>query len=858
MDKKNQLANFFSQLASSFQKRKAFITVILLLSSLGINIYFRLYPAYFPQLKKQARINVENKLIGNITEYVNAEFPDYNPLIKEKIITETLKQQQKEPKGFQEKVTAEYKNLKDKFQDETGQTYLLGLDSYQWARYVENIVEKGHPGDRLVDGRPYDDHMLASKGSQVVYTQFFFYLPAYLYKTLSFFVSDINLERFLFYLPLFYTAIFLILIYFFTRYLFSNITAFFSVLFIGLNPSFFARTCAGWFDYDIFTLIFPLIIVWLLYLSVKTANHLPRLIFYSASAALFLGFYSYSWLGFWWIFIVVIGWFLYIVLNEYSINYKVSHKILIYLISGAVFFIFGVIACWLISGINLINVTISNIKGNLRLGLSQGVSIWPNIYYTVAELKKSNPQDIINSLYGIIIFIFSMIGLLWFYVKERRTERKYILSLLVFWAFFMFFASFKGVRFTIFLLIPLGIVFGAFLIDLFRMIKHRFRIDTRLGIILFIVLLSFTFWSGKKFIDSGRRAAISQFPLMNDNWHKALNYVRNNTISRSIINSWWDYGNFFKKIADRPVIFDGQSQNKPLAYYMANVITANDEQKAMNILRMLNNSSDTLYKEVNKSVKNHYVCISLFNQLFVSDADKAIKILSSYDIPDLEKEEIIQAIHTKDPAPAYFIVDKRIVHIMPQISFIGNWDFAKLYVMKNRGESKDKVVEEIKDIFNLKNKEAEQIYNEVIISSDEAEKNAVLSERFYLKSDIGEGGQERDIGGISTVYFDNGIVWNSKSLAARLFFPNGQYKQFKNISVFDGKEFSSKKFEDADLEIACLFFKDDDKWRSIVMSEELVKSLFVRLYFLEGAGLEHFEPFYSDDDAGIYVYEIRW
>jgi hypothetical protein len=49
-----------------------------------------------------------------------------------------------------------------------------------------------------------------------------------------------------------------------------------------------------------------------------------------------------------------------------------------------------------------------------------------------------------------------------------------------------------------------------------------------------------------------------------------------------------------------------------------------------------------------------------------------------------------------------------------------------------------------------------------------------------------------------------------------------------------------------------------DIWQSILMSRNLSDSLFFKLYFLGGQGLKHFQPFYADKAAKIYIYRIIW
>jgi len=835
-------------------KSKRFLPWILFLSAVGINIYLRLFPAYLPQLDTQAKFNTESRILNNITQRVDKLYPDYNPLIKDRLIDEAYKQETKDKESLNQKVRKEYLKLKDDFQDDRHQTYLLGLDSYQWMRYTENILKNGYPGDKLVQRDSHDSYMLAPKGVKVVYARLFFYLSAFLYQITTLIFRHISLKVFLFYLPLFYSLILLSLIYFLVRRFFSDFTAFLSLLFIGLNSIFFSRSCAGWFDYDSFTLIFPLIILWLLITAVKKNKGLKKIIFYSLSASIFFGLYTYTWVAYWWFFVVSSAFLVYEALNNYSIANKVNWKVLSYLISGGVFIAGCIIFSFLIAHMNIITNTVSAVKYKVGLGQSQSLSIWPSTFYTVAELQKVNALGLVKNLYGPAIFFFSMISMLFVYIKERRTEKNEFVVSMIFWAFFMFFASLRGIRFIAFLAIPLGVFFSAGISYIFEFIKKRFALNFRRGMFYPALLTGFVLWSMSIFYGTGLNSARRNFPLMNDKMYKAMVFLRTKTPPKSIVNSWWDYGNFFKAEGKRRVIFDGQSQNRPLSYWMGQVLVSDDENYAMNILRMLNNSSDTLFKEVNVYINDDFRCINLFQRLLRSDLKEAEKILEESSLPVETQQKVINTIFLKDPGPAYFVVDRSMVSKTVAFSFLANWSFPKLYIKRHGDLSKEKIINDLEDIFGLPREKAESFYFETLLAGNQDENSEVLSKRLGFSYGLSEGKED---GGV--IYFGNGIIFNSEALKARKFFSKeGKYRQFKEVFFFDGKKITSKSYEDTDFDKGCLIIKDGDKWKAIGLSKELGKSLFVSLYFLKSKTLKHFEQAYSDDDAGIYIYKIEW
>ena len=92
--------------------------------------------------------------------------------------------------------------------------------------------------------------------------------------------------------------------------------------------------------------------------------------------------------------------------------------------------------------------------------------------------------------------------------------------------------------------------------------------------------------------------SLSQPPIMDNNWWNALNWIKNNTPNCSVVATYWDPGHFIRAIAERPVVFDGASQNAKLIEHVGNrtivrsriqdiatVLYTDNETKAANILK---------------------------------------------------------------------------------------------------------------------------------------------------------------------------------------------------------------------------------------------------------------------------------
>ncbi|OQX79753.1 MAG: hypothetical protein B6D56_06430 [Candidatus Omnitrophica bacterium 4484_70.1] len=96
-----------------------------------------------------------------------------------------------------------------------------------------------------------------------------------------------------------------------------------------------------------------------------------------------------------------------------------------------------------------------------------------------------------------------------------------------------------------------------------------------------------------------------------------------------------------------------------------------------------------------------------------------------------------------------------------------------------------------------------------------------------------KGRKEKNI-----VYFDgNGLIYNLDTYEAIFYWPPARgYKIPRYVCVFEDGKLKRVSFENSNAEISVL----------------------TRLFFSLGEGVKFFEPVYSDDNAKIYVYRIKW
>jgi hypothetical protein len=343
------------------------------------------------------------------------------------------------------------------------------------------------------------------------------------------------------------------------------------------------------------------------------------------------------------------------------------------------------------------------------------------------------------------------------------------------------------------------------------------------------------------------------YPGMNDAWYQALIYLRDNSPQESIINANWDRGDMFKYFADRRVVFDGHTQKRPINYWMCKVFLASDENEAVRILRMLNNASDTTYDRLNKTISDPFKCEVFLETLLAVDAEEAKELMAAAGIPETDRAEVIHDLYNT-PDPAYLIVDESMSSLMRAVTFAGNWDFAKVYAYQNSNRPKAEVIAEMTDIFSLDAKGAQVIYDEIDIARANIKSPEVFSDLYAV---IGQPQKGRKIDGV--FYFDNGIIYSPKYNEV-LIYQDGSpdYKKVKNVFITEDNKLKRYVHTDGKSIKGVWIFKKDNDYYAVIMKDKLMDSLFVRLLYLNGRGLKHFLPFYKDEEAGIYIYEIDW
>lgn len=847
-----------------FFKRYGFVLLILI--PLFLSISTRIQPSYLPITDEWAQNSVYNFYRSQIRDQVNQRYPNLPDENKEALVDEqfqlVLKQQANEIKQQTKAVSQQFKSG---FKDEDGRTYLLAIDSYQYYRYVRDIIEKGHIGDKTVNGSAYDTHMLAPHGT-FVDVLLHPYAGAWLYRFMRVFNRNISIMGAFFYLPLLISMLAVIPAFFIGRRIAGNFSGFVAALFVAVHPSFVGRTVAGFADTDAYAVFFPLLIVWLFYESFEAKTRIKKLAFV-AGAGFFIGLFAFSWIGWWYIFdfiimatLIYIAYLIFMETRKGKIKNIFKNKELVNsLLILVVFILVSAVFVSLFVNFKGFTGAFTNPFGFMQIKAAAKPSLWPNVYTTVAELNVASFDSILASMGGKFMFFIALVGIVLTMIKKQGANVKYA-ALLVVWFVWTIYASLKGMRFAMLLVPAFGVAFGVALSTAHKYLTHWVTKELKINRIVistvFIALLCLLLIAP---VRGGYRSGYGGVPSMDDGWYNSLTKIKLNSSEDAIINSWWDFGHWFKAIADRAVTFDGASQNIPQAHWIGRVLLTSNEDEAIGILRMLDCKGNGAFEELNKKINDTIKAVDILKEIILLDRVAAKKILLDNGLSDVRAEEVIGFTHCSPPEN-FFITSADMVGKASVWAHFGSWDFRKAKIWRDvRKMDFNSAVGFMTKELGYTQEKAQKLYYEAQALANENEANAWISPwpGYVSQSQCSKEGNKTLVCSHNVGRQRIFVTIDLEKEEAYLDTPSEKIYPKSFAFVKDGV-FVEKKFNDAKFDYSVVLIGDN---RAVMCAEELAGSMFTRLFYLNGAGLKHFDLFNYDrgtTGVDIYIWKVDW
>ncbi|MDA1196596.1 MAG: hypothetical protein O2779_01375 [Nanoarchaeota archaeon] len=775
---------------------------------------------------------------------------------------------------------------------------------------------------------PYDTFMLGPVGRFVPRDAFHAYFEAFLYKIMRIFNRDIGLMTAAFYAPVLLIALSIIPIFFIGRRISGNFGGFVAALILAFHPALLTRTAGGFADTDAYNVLIPLLITWL-YLEAFETKEYKKIILYTLGAGFFVGLFSFAWGGWWYImnFIIItsvayMGY--YILLHRDKLknigSFIREKEFLETPLSLGLFLFFSAIFTSLFTGFsNFMDGFLGGPRAFITLKEVGINSVWPNVFTTVAEQNTASLSSVINQI-GMgskLLFLLALSGLAWSLLrKSNSTKRGLFLAvgstvwyaillviqpqktmfivltgvpvaiwlldiirtreknidvksclLLTLWFTSTVYASTKGIRFTL-VAVPAFALASGVTIDLLykkgsELLTKGLHLNKHLVntvMIIFLILVLF----GQP-IQGAKSTVRQEIPSMNDAWYDTLKQIDLQAEEDAIINSWWDFGHWFKMIGNRAVTFDGTSQNTPNAHWIGSVLLTDDENYARGTLRMLDCGQNKAFNTVNKEITDIPNAISLVKEIILlQDRNDAANILEQAGISNVE--EVLQYSHC-EPPENYFITSEDMVGKGGVWAHFGSWNFERAlrYNVLNKKEYKNNPETSIvylQERFNMSAKQAEDTYFEIQAITDSEEANRWIAP---WPSYQGEATCQEDEEGIISCTIQQGVTIkiNLATLdTTGVSTPQGpKFPNSISIAREDGS-IDSVQYDENEIGVSLTLYPTSDKrYRAVLTHPKLAESMFTKLFFMNGHGTTYFEKF-SDRSSftgeRIIVWKVNW
>lgn len=699
--------------------------------------------------------------------------------------------------------------------DQYNLPYMYELDSYYNYRLTLNYIEHGYLGDTKVDGQEWDMHSYYPPGVPLDYPPMIVYLAAFIYVVVNLFI-DLPLIVVVFWIPAFIAPLAGIVVYLFTRRISNGTGALVAGLLTVLTPIYFIRTVPGWFDTDIFVIIFPILVIWLFWEAYHTLNQRNSLIF-SILAGFSMFLFATAWNGWQYYFYLII--FFSILWICGSLIKKRPVKKILYITLTFVLVTLGLLAI-LTGYLNVLKLFYAPLEF-IRISGAHGPWYpWPDVYSSVSELSSVTIDDVYSyigiSLYG------GFLGLLWILriliknLKERylKSIDWFIYTLLILWTLTGFLALMKGSRFVLLLISPLtvytGIMVGLCVEYLIHLKLNWFSPITRKRVIYVLAVAIVCLVVTPSVVNISKTLNMS--PGADDNKMELLEWIKYNTPNSTVVISDWSAGHLITYAADRPVLMDGRmgyietlqsrsldkrypfgakSPSPARDYWFNHAFATSNESLSMGIFRMLTSSGDVAFLTMDEYTKNTSLSVEILNGILGVDNKTAFNILvDKYYLTPNQAETILKYTHPTHPSPYVIWTNLDMIGRGFWIYNFGEWNF-------NNGTS-------------------------------------AASFTYYFKD----------------IHTDGNLITDESGLIVDLGSNNVTYKGSVPYCFVEISEGNLKKTYLNQSNDLCVFLMLD-KSKSLIISKKYENSLFIKLA-VEKEDNPYFKPLYKNSDSTVW------
>jgi len=814
---------------------------IIFLLTLVIGIGFRLYPLLNHtkgNSEEKAAVYLIAKIKQNIHNQVATKYSRLNPE-EAKILEKRLFDEHFHKNGPQirKQIYSLSKKMSARSDEGYSYPYLLASDSYYYLSLTNRILEKGSISEFVRANKYFNELMLAPNG-QWEPLSLHPYIGATLFKFMRLFNPTIDVVYAVSFLPLILTALSLFaFILLFAQINFHPMSICIGSIFFLLAPIHMKRSMFGWYDNDPYNILFPLLILNILFLIFKQKS-LQGALCYSGLIIALLGLYAYFWQG--WIFMLVFTLAAVLLVSLSSLSYR-KFADFRKTASAFILILFGSIAlASLLFGPHAFFSLFQEGLSALTNFLSPQLSAWPDLYINVGELHSSEFTLIIKQLGGFVFIGISLLGLIYSFIRYWNNEFFIPITL-----FLLSLASLLmglgAQRFIFLMVIPFSVAFVFGIESLLVMLKvfwEKILTDPRQVLIAKILTLSISLFLiiiPVHWLKDSIRSLLN--PFFNPVWEEVLVDISERTPKDSIITTWWPPGHFIKAFARRAVTFDGASINVPQAYWVANLFLSQDETQALGILRMLHSGGNKAVEEFQSMGLDLPTSVLAVKDIVARPRSEAHNILMRVTKSDRKTQKILDQSHSLPP-PSYLLIYNQFVENNIQLKFFGNWNFQAIENLNNNPK-------ELKKIPKTSSNEFIQFL-------------WFLAGGPYKYSGVLPLISQND----TVMTFPENISIQHDSMSTQILSENFGEGMPESIFYLSDGKIVEKSMPSPNLPFSVILFEKWGNKNIILLDRPLARSLLMKLYFFDGAGLNYIKPYLAKRDltgrTQIQVFEVDW
>lgn len=860
-------------ITQTIKKHSSWLIPLLLISIIFVfAFHLRSLSVSVPVADRWAEDYVHSYYRNQITDQVNRQFPNLPAENKASHIdAEFQKLLSENGDLLKGQIRDTAQQFRSQFQDSNGQTYLLGIDPYYYYRQTKNILEYGTVGTEVRDGKPFDSYKLAPLGTFLGAT-LHPYVGAFVYKVMSIF-SGISLMGSFFYVGALISALSVIPAFFIGRKFGGNAGGFFSAWLVAVNVFFVARTAGESSDTDAYVVFFPLLVSWL-FLEALDQKNLVACFGLSVLTGAALGLFAFAWTGWWFVFYLILATLgilpVYHAVRAFAAKRGISSEMprlrrlaLILLVVVVSSFVFTT----LFTTLDSFTKAFTSPIGFIKIKSVGTEKVWPNVLTTVAELNPSSIPSVIQQIGGMkksfsnyLVFLLSACGILFTIARKEGRERYATLIFFGLWLAVTLWATTKGVRFTLLVApafaIGLGFFCGIAYQYLVSWISSAIKVNRMIASLVVFALLGLLLISPTTL---SYEQASRSVPSVNDGWWNALTSIKDSSKPNAIITSWWDFGHWFKAIADRPVTFDGGNQNTPQAHWVGKLLLTPNENVSFGILRMLDCGGNRAFEEINRRVDDIRRSVGIVNDVIVLDSSVAASLLDDYGFSDGEIETILGFTHCQPPE-GFVIASDDMIGKSGVWGHFGAWDFTRAaMVFETKKLPREQALDVLQTRFNLSQKDAETTYQQILT---EDPNRWIAPWPSYISNSNPCATQNESI--VCRIRLQQGeapLIINTVTMNATMQTREGDaHPNSLTFATSDGVE--NIEFDGKTTGFSVLLIPQGEGDYVAMLTDPLqAKSMFTQMYFYRGHGLRCFDPFDNRQQITgglIFTYKADW